>query len=152
MSEFFELKAFFSGLFGLFWAFRNWEGGKERENGCWVTFFHQEMHLNCNNFSINWARKSGLVPNWSPEKYLSRLCLYFDNWLIWNRFLLKKWQKKRKKTIFLAFSFFFYPSKFRNAQSMSKRLEKKALSSKNSNEKILSWAPNLEFWAPIPPP
>ena len=35
------------------------------------------MHLNCNNFSINWARNSGLVLNWSPEKYLSRLGFFF---------------------------------------------------------------------------
>ena len=95
------------------------------------------MHLNCNNFSINWARKSGLVPNWSPEKYLSRLCLYFDNWLIWNRFLLKKWQKKRKKKrFFLLFLSFFTPPNSGMPKACQKGLKKKLYAQKIQTKKV----------------
>ena len=57
-----------------------------------------------------------------------------------------------KKVTQQPFSLSFPPSQFRNAQNRPKRPEKKALSSKNSLEKILSCAPNLKFWAPFPPP
>ena len=150
--NFLSLKLFFQAFLTCFGHSGIWRGKKRKKKQEKSFFFLFFCHFfNRNRFQMSQLSKY----RQSLDKYFSGL-QFGTNPEFLAQFIEKLLQFKCiswwKKVTQQPFSLSFPPSQFRNAQNRPKRPEKKALSSKNSLEKILSCAPNLEFWAPFPPP